>query len=91
MVTKHAEVRRQQRCIPPLIDQWLDQYGEERYDGRGGIIRFFSRASIRSMERAFGRAPVRKLSEYLNAYKVESNKDGCTITIGHRYKRIIRK
>lgn len=72
---------------PPLIDQ----YGEERYDGHGGIIRFFSRANIRSMERAFGRAPVRKLSEYLKVYKVENNKDGCTITIGHRYKRIYRR
>jgi hypothetical protein len=84
----HAAVRAQQRCIPPLIDQWLDQFGEERYDGHGGVLRFFSHASIRAMEQAFGRAPVRKLAEYFDAYKVESSHDGQIITIGHRTKRV---
>jgi hypothetical protein len=87
----HAGVRAQQRCIPPLIDQWLDQFGEEKYDGHGGVLRYFSRASIRAMECAFGRAPVRKMSEYLDAYKVESSNDGHIITIGHRTKRIKRR
>jgi len=86
--TKHAETRAQQRAIPPLICHWLDRFGEEKYDGHGGVIRFFSRASIRAMEREFGGAPVRKLSEYFQAYKVESSRDGSTITIGHRTKRI---
>jgi len=90
MNTSHANVRMQQRSIPPLINQWLDQFGEEEYDGHGGITRYFSHFSIRAMERAFGAAPVRKLAEYLNVYKVESSHDGATITIGHRYKRINR-
>lgn len=89
--TSHATIRAQQRGIPPLIDQWLDQYGEEEYDGHGGVVRFFSHASIRAMERAFGGAPVRKMSEYLHAYKVESSHDGSIITIGHRIKRINRR
>ena len=84
----HAAKRAQQRGIPPLIEQWLDQYGEELYDGHGGIIRYFSSISIRYMEKSFGRAPIRKLSEYLNSYKIESIHDGSTITIGHRYKRL---
>jgi hypothetical protein len=87
----HAATRAQQRCIPPLIDQWLDQFGEETYDGHGGVLRFFSHASLRSMEREFGRAPVRKLAEFLDIYKVESSHDGHVITIGHRTKRINRK
>ena len=87
----HAEVRAQQRCIPPLVEQWLDQFGEERYDGHGGVVRFFSHSSIRAMERTFGRAPVRKMSEYLRAYKVETSHDGQTITVGHRTKRINRR
>lgn len=87
----HAAARAQQRCIPPLIDQWLDQFGEETYDGHGGVLRFFSHASIRAMEREFGRAPVRKLTEYLDVYKVESSHDAHVITIGHRTKRINRK
>jgi len=91
METVHAKVRAQQRCIPPMIDQWLDQFGAEQYDGHGGVVRFFNRASIRAMKRAFGSSPVRKMSEYLNVYKVESSHDGRTITIGHRFKHIARR
>ena len=87
----HAATRAQQRGIPPLIDQWLDQFGEESYDGRGGVLRFFSHASLRAMEREFGRAPLRKLAEFLDVYKVESSRDGQVITIGHRTKRINRR
>lgn len=87
----HAAMRAQQRCIPPLIVNWLDQFGEESYDGHGGIVRFFSHASIRAMEREFGRAPVRKMTEYLDAFKVDDSRDGHVITIGHRTKRIHRK
>lgn len=87
----HALKRSQQRGIPPLISQWLDEYGEEEYDGHGGIIRYFSHRSIRDMERSFGRAPVRRMSEYLNAYIVESSDDGRVITLGHNIKRVRRR
>lgn len=40
-----AAVRAQQRCIPPLVEQWLDQFGKEKYDGDGGVLRYFSRAT----------------------------------------------
>ena len=86
----HADVRAQQRSIPPLVLQWLDQFGEEEYDHSGGVIQFFSSSSIRAMEREFGCAPVRKMSEYFSAYKVESSRNGKTITVGHRSKRIKR-
>lgn len=79
----HAQVRAQQR--PPLVEEWLDAFGEECYDGRGARVKYFSR---RALERTIGRGPVRKMAEYLDAYKVESVADGCTITLGHRYKRI---
>lgn len=87
----HSAIRAQQRCIPPLVEEWLDVFGEESYDGHGGCLRFFSRSSRRAMERAFGRAPVRKMEEYLDVYKIESTTDGTTITVGHRYKRIRRR
>ena len=89
-MTYHAAIRSQQRGIPPLIVQWLDQFGEELYDGHGAIIRYFSRASRRAMERQFGSNPVKKMSEFLNAYKVE-NQEGTVITTGHLTKRIKRK
>ena len=91
MNTLHAVRRAQQRCLPPLVIELLDQFGEEAYDGHGAVVKFFSRASKRTMERQLGRAPVRKLAEYLDAYKVESSHDGCTITVGHRIKHIKRK
>lgn len=87
----HARKRAQQRGIPRLVDMWLDAYGEEQYDGRGGVLRFFSPRSVRAMERDFGRAPVARMSEFLDCYKVESSRDGTTITVGHKTKRVWRK
>ena len=89
--SRHANYRAQQRGIPPLIEQWLDAYGEEDYDGNGACRVFFSKKSIRKMERDFGRAPVQKLSAWLDAYKVEDSGTGSVITIGHRYRRMRRK
>jgi hypothetical protein len=86
-MTRHAVIRSQQHGIPPLINQWLDQYGEEEYEGHGGIRRYFSHTSIRVMESEFGRRPLAKMSEYLGVYKVESSHDGQTLAIGHRIKR----
>jgi hypothetical protein len=89
-MTYHASVRSQQRGIPPLVLQWLDQFGEECYDGHGAIIRYFSRTSRREMEREFGADLVSKLKQYFTAYKVE-NHEGIVITTGHLTKRISRR
>ena len=86
--TTHAAVRQQQRGIPPLIRDWLEEFGETRYDGHGGAIRYFSHRSLRQMEKSLGRAPIRKLSEYFDIYAVESSHDCSLITIGHRVKRV---
>lgn len=85
MQTQHAIQRSQQRGIPPLIQQWLLDYGEENFNERGMIIRYFTARSIRRMERDFGREPVRRLSEYLRCYLIESANDGAVITVGKRY------
>ena len=90
MNSRHAEVRAQQRCIPPMFDYLLDLYGEDDHDGRGAVIRYFSKSSIRNMERDFGCRPVSRLAEWLNTYKVMSS-DGRTITLGHRTRRLWRK
>lgn len=90
MDSTHSKIRSQQRGIPGLIVHWLDQYGDEIYDGHGGVIRYFSRRSRRSIERHEGREPVRRMWEFLDAYKVESSHDGNTITVGRLHKRIKR-
>jgi hypothetical protein len=89
--TKHAACRAQQRCIDPLLDEWLDRFGEEEYDGRGYIRKYFSKKSIRSMERAFGRESVRRYADKLHVYKVESSRSGDVITTGYRTKHIKRR
>jgi hypothetical protein len=87
----HSEIRAQQRGIPPLVTDLLDRFGQAQYDGHGGLIRFFNNKSVRRMEKAMGREPVRCLSQWLDAYKVVSVSDGETITIGHRHQRIFRR
>jgi hypothetical protein len=90
-VTKHAKARMQQRGIPPLIDTWLDEFGDEEYDGFGGVRVFFSRQSIRRLEKAVGRLPVRRLSHLLDVYKVESSRDGSTLTYARKTARMRRR
>jgi hypothetical protein len=90
MNTMHAAIRAQQRCIPPMVDQLLDQYGQEEYDGHGAVILYLDKVSIRKMERDLGRRPVSRLAEYFDVYKVKGM-DGQTITVGHRNRRVWRK
>ena len=85
MLTEHATKRLKQRGIPPLIRNWLLDYGESNYDGNGAIIRYFTKSSVREMERDFGREPIRRLSEFLRCYLVQSI-DGVIVTIGKRHQ-----
>jgi hypothetical protein len=89
-LTKHAEIRGQQRGIPPLVDRWLDEFGELEHDGHGYIRLYFSHRSIREMERSLGCQPVAIFKRYLRAYKIESCADGVTVTKGWRICRIRR-
>lgn len=90
MRTRHAEVRAQQRGIPPIMDQLLDLYGQEEHDGHGSVVLYLDRTSIRSMERDLGSRPVARLAEWLDVYKVQTT-DGRTVTVGHRTRRLWRK
>ena len=90
MKTQHAKVRLQQRCIPLIVNQWLDEFGEEVFDGHGGVYISFTHQSIRTMEQAFGRHFVRQNWKYLNVYRIESVDNSTVITVGWRTRRIIR-
>ncbi len=85
MKTVHATIRAQQRGVPPLIEDWLLDYGAEQFDGHGGVVRYFSNACIRKMERDMGRAPLKQMSEYLRCYLVQDSSDGTVITVGKRH------
>lgn len=88
MMSNHALQRSQQRCIPPVVHQWLTVYGEEYFDGHGGIRVFFSSKSKRKMEQELGRHFVRENQKYLKAYRVESSSDGTIITCGWKSGRL---
>ena len=90
--TRHASLRAQQRGIPQLVTGWLLDYGAEHYDGRGGVVRYFDSASIRHLLCEVGRNPLRRMSEFMRCYLVQSSTDGAVITIGKRYRnrRIVR-
>lgn len=88
MKSRHAKVRMQQRGVPPLVVHWLRKYGEEQHDHDGGVVRFFSKRSKKHMRRGLGNVPVKRMADYLDAYLVE--KGGVVVTVGHRFKRIVR-
>ena len=83
--TNHASVRAQQRGVPPLVMQWLLDYGEEKFDGHGGVIRYFTPQSLRRLERDVGQTPLKRLSEFLRCYLVQGSNDGAVITVGKRH------
>ncbi|MDO8177006.1 MAG: hypothetical protein Q7T62_02065 [Undibacterium sp.] len=84
--TFYARVLPQQRGVPPLIQNWLLDYGAEEFDGNGGVVRFFSNECIRKMERDIGKTPLKRMSEYLRCHLIQSSLDGAVITIGKRFE-----
>jgi hypothetical protein len=85
--TEHARRRSQQRGIPPLIVQWLQNFGEEVYDHHGGRILHFTKRARRRLEREVGREPIRRMHEWMDSYAVFST-DDVLITLGRRCKGI---
>ena len=83
--SKHARDRSQQRGIPPLIMEWLFEFGMEEHH-RGRQIVYFDKKSRKSLRRAVGRQAIAKLDKYMNSYLVVE--DGNVITVGHRFSRI---
>lgn len=87
-LTRHASVRCQQRGIPPLILEWLLEYGAQSKASDGAQTYFFDKRARRKIEKACGRQIVRRLGDLLNAYLVIA--DNAIVTVGHRHKRIWR-
>lgn len=86
-LSKHASLRLQQRGIPPLILEWLAQYGSVKYDHRGAEVLYFDKRSRKSLAKAVGEEVVKKLASLLDAYAVVSQ-SGSFVTAGHRTKRL---
>ncbi len=86
-MSHHAATRQQQRGIPPLIMEWLSNYGACRHDHRGAEVRYFDKQSRKALARDVGEEIVNRLSALLDTYAVISD-SGTVITVGHRFKRV---
>lgn len=86
-LTQHAQSRCQQRGIPPLIREWLMDFGAE-VRTRGATKRFFDQKSRRQLAAMYGPAVVDRLGDLLNLYLVEAEER--VITAGVRTRRIRR-
>lgn len=87
-MTKHAQARTQQRGIPPLIIDLLEQFGAKEKAGDGAVMFFFDKAARRQVKAHAG-SMARHLDDYLDIYAVVSS-DASVITVGHRFERICR-
>ena len=63
--SKHSKIRCQQRCIPPIVHDWLSEFGKENYVGYGAVKVFFHRDSIRAMRKKLGRHFVQQNKKYM--------------------------
>jgi hypothetical protein len=88
-LTRHAEVRLQQRAIPPFVVDLLESCGSTVRCG-GADRLFFDKAAKKRLERHLGGArSLRVVEKYLNVYAVFSD-GGSVVTVGHRSKRVNR-
>ena len=87
-MSTHAQIRRQQRCIPVQVIDWLLEYGKERYDHRGGVIRYFDKAAKRTIKKIADSQGVKLIGDYFDCYLVESAWDGNVITLGYLTHRV---
>lgn len=89
-MTRHAEVRMQQRGITrPALESLLD-YGSQAHDHHGATIVYFDKRSRSRLLRNSGRAAYRGMEKQLNAYAV-IGENGAVVTVGRRNRRIPRR
>ena len=90
-ISSHASRRMQKRSVPPIVLDWLHDYGSEQYDGRGAVIRYFDRAAKARLEQACGHRFVQTNKKYLAVYMIEDTAGQSLITVGYRNRRISRR
>lgn len=88
--TEHARTRSQQRGIPRLLIDLLEQFGAEEKTGNGTVTRFFDKAGRRHAKAYLGPRLARFIDEFLGVYIVVSE-DNQLITVGHRFDHIRRQ
>lgn len=78
--TRHAAKRIQQRSIPPVVVDYLMEFGDPRPAGKGAESYSFSKKGWHRLQRYLG--PLAKhFGKYRNVYAVIS--DGHVVTTAH--------
>ena len=85
-ITNHCRTRSQQRSIPPLVVDWLLEFGATSHDKKGAVIHYFDKKSRKRLSQHVGKQIVDRLSNLLDAYIVTAN--DTILTVGHRYRRV---
>ncbi len=86
-MTRHAQVRLQQRGIPPDVVERLLDFGHEAHDHHGSRIVYFDHQARKQLRRQVGSESYKRIEPHLDAYAVVAD-TGEVITVGHRTKRI---
>lgn len=87
-MTRHAQIRSQQRAIPGLLIDLLLQFGASERAGNGASKVFFDKAARRRVQ-AYAGPLASLLDEHLDLYAVVAA-DSSVITVGHRLEKIRR-
>ncbi|UPT99427.1 hypothetical protein J4G48_0015840 [Bradyrhizobium barranii subsp. apii] len=87
--TRHAEVRLQQRAIPPFMVELLERFGSEMRCG-GADRLFFDKAAVERLRRHMGdRRSLRHIEPWLNLYIIIGD-NGRLVTAARRTRRFTR-
>ena len=82
----HAQIRKQQRAVPQIIVEWLQDYGRVIRKA-GADVYYLDKKARRKLRRDIGSVPYRRMEDLLDAYVVIAD-DGSVVTVGWRYKRL---
>ena len=83
-LTRHAQVRSQQRGLAASVVPVITAFGERSHDGHGGIRYLMTNKAMVALVRALGRN--QQIDALCGSYVVVAVDDERTvITLGHRY------
>lgn len=88
-LSAHARARMQQRGITPEALSYLLEYGREVHDHHGNVTLYFDKAARQRLERDAGDETRKQVGQLTRLYAMLAS-DGEIVTVGHRYRRIIR-
>lgn len=84
-LTGHARRRMQQRGIPLLVVQLIEQFGCRMHQNKG-IEMYLDKRSRQKIAGHLGHALYAHLEKHMNAYLIEC--DGYIVTVGHKTSRV---